>query len=359
MTPTFEDTARRKRTDPRSVIRALAEYCATLSPGDRMPTLPQLMERFDASERAILTGLEELRRAGKIVRRNGIGTFVTGPDQAQAELHQAPGGHRAVNTIVAVTRRDHSFFDRCLSLLTHEAEDAGLTLICRSLNNWADINLEDLPAGANLAYLFLNHQFAPVARQLVARGRRAAVIGMPLGHEPIGCPNVYGDRPQGDRMILRHLYNLGHRRLAFYPWEGQDKVMAAARAVGPDCTGEIISPEMTLRWKAHPQEALEFFRRPQAPTAVWAWNDRFAIEVLGLLTRAGLRVPDDISLSGYDNLPEGALLHPGLTTVDGDITQQIEAALEILTAVTPAPNNRSVVIAPAMVIRESAGPPPG
>ena len=355
MTPAL-DRPTRRRTDTSAVIRAITEYCGSLSAGDRLPTLPQLMERFEASERAVLSALEELRRAGKIVRRNGVGTFVTGAG-AVPPLAVAWPAPTAETTIVAVTRRDYSYFDRCLSLLSHQAEDAGLTLISRSLAEGANLDVDDLPAGEGTAYLFFQNQFAPLARQMVARGRRAVLVGMPRGLEPMGCPNVFGDRPQGENLVMRHLYHLGHRRFAFFPWEDQGVAVAVAQGLGRDCSGVNISPATAHRWKTHPEEAAAFFRASEAPTAIWAWNDRYAMELLGLLNRAGIQVPGEVSIAGYDNLPEGALLHPDLTTVDSDISQQLQAALEILTAPTPAPNNRSVVIAPNLVPRESTGPP--
>ena len=354
---TLERPAGRKRTDAQAATRAITEYCTTLAPGDRLPTLPQLMERFEASERAVLTALEELRRGGKIVRRNGVGTFVTGAgDESPVPLSRPAAG--VETAIVAVTRRDHSYFDRCLSLLSHLAEDAGLTLTSRSLAQGANLDVDDLPAGEDTVYLFFQRQFAPLARQMVARGRRAVLFGMPAGHEPVGCPNVYGDRSQGELRLRHYLRDLGHRRFAFFPWDDQALAMEAAQAIGRDCTGTGISLATATRWRQHPGEAADFFRGPESPTALVAWNDHNAIHMLGLLSRAGIEAPREVSIAGYDNLPEGALMHPALATVDGDILQQLKATLEILTAPTPAPNNRSVVIAPNLVPRESTAPPP-
>ena len=70
---------RKRRIDSKELFQALEDHCASLDPGSQIPTHTELMRRFGASERAILFALDKLRHAGKIVRRNGVGTFVAEP----------------------------------------------------------------------------------------------------------------------------------------------------------------------------------------------------------------------------------------------------------------------------------------
>jgi LacI family transcriptional regulator len=107
-------------------------------------------------------------------------------------------------------------------------------------------------------------------------------------------------------------------------------------------------------WKSHPELVRGYFEGPQAPTAVLAWNDHEAVALLGHLARAGLRVPQDVSLVGYDNLSEGQLVHPALTTVETAVEQQLRAALEILTCETPVSPHHSVVVLPHLIPRDSS-----
>ena len=341
----------RRRTDSQQLLRAMGEYCGSLMAGERLPSLPQLMERFDASERAIMAALDELRRAGKIVRRNGVGTFVT-----DAGVPAPSPAARANNVIVAIARHDHSYFDRCMAMLARQVESSGLALICRSLAPDIGIDPDELAVGAPpLGTIFFGHEMAGVAAQVAARGERAVLVAMPMTSEPPGCPNIYSDRGQGDYLLTRHLLELGHRRFAYFPWNDQFAEAAAKRA-GARCSGVSLSTALVDQWSQSPKLIPAFFKRPEAPTAVLTWNDHLAMRLLGLFSRAGLRVPDDVSVAGYDNLPEGSLVHPGLTTVDGDIQHQLQAALEILTASQPAARNRSLVIAPSLIRRESTGP---
>src|SRR5437763_1437464 len=98
----------RTRSNAARVLQVIEELCASLDIGDRLPTHTELMRRFGASERAVLRALDELQRAGKIVRRNGVGTFVTDarlPGSSATPITGTDG-----RTVVAVAQPDQSFF---------------------------------------------------------------------------------------------------------------------------------------------------------------------------------------------------------------------------------------------------------
>ncbi|NEB75453.1 LacI family transcriptional regulator, partial [Streptomyces sp. SID14478] len=97
----------------------------------------------------------------------------------------------------------------------------------------------------------------------------------------------------------------------------------------------------------------------ERPTALVYANDSMAVCGIGTAQRAGLRVPEDLSVVGYDNLPLGRLLHPRLTTVDQQVQRVGAAAARALLArcgedlSTPPLTDR-----PRLVVRESTGPLP-
>jgi LacI family transcriptional regulator len=78
----------------------------------------------------------------------------------------------------------------------------------------------------------------------------------------------------------------------------------------------------------HSAEAL--LGRPDPPTAVFASNDTSAIVTMDVAATLGLRVPDDLSVVGFDNVPESALAEPALTTIEQPIQLMGERAVEIL-----------------------------
>jgi len=96
---------------------------------------------------------------------------------------------------------------------------------------------------------------------------------------------------------------------------------------------------------------------PGAPTGITVWNDHEAAKLLAILTRAGIRVPEEVSLIGYDNVPESNRVYPALTTIDAGIPQLIRVAVDMLTGAVPPQRSRSVMVLPTLVVRDSTAPP--
>jgi DNA-binding LacI/PurR family transcriptional regulator len=352
-------------------VRALDELCASLRPGDRIPTHTELMRRFGASERAVRFALEELQREGKIIRKNGVGTFVA--ERGAAGL---PGASLAApalldsRTVVVIARPDSSFFDRCVSLLYQHAESADLNLVCLPIDPATGPSLTPPPDSHRpLGFILFNYRLmAPLARDLQDAGCRVVVVGAPPADVTPEVPCVYNDHELGGYLVVRHLLDLGHRRLAFYGdadlprslrWRGYQRALREAQRGSVEVQSTVLPLEEIGAWTKEPELAARYFRRPDAPTAVAAWNDHEALLLLSALKRAGVRVPEEVSLTGYDALPEGELIDPPLTTVDHAIDRQLQAALNVLTRPTPPPASHTVVVLPTLAPRQSSAAPNG
>lgn len=96
-------------------------------------------------------------------------------------------------------------------------------------------------------------------------------------------------------------------------------------------------------------------RKADRPTAAICLNDQVAMTALSAFAQQGIRVPADLSIVGYDNLPESAYLVPPLTTVDNNVNEQMEACVELLIDRIAHPGRERVVrtIRPKLVMRES------
>jgi DNA-binding LacI/PurR family transcriptional regulator len=326
------------------------------------------MRRFQASERAVLRALEELQRMGRIVRRHGAGTFVAEPSQPPVTPILPPALTDS-RTIVAIARPDSSFFDRCVELLFRYAEEADLTLVCRPVNPQTPLSLTPPPgAGQPLGFILFQYQLAPLARELQAAGCRVVVVGAPPAEVTPDVPCIYGDHEYGGYLATRHLLELGHRRLAFagdydleqtLRWRGHLRALREAERRGIEIHATIFRPHQVAGWSREPELAAACFAARDAPTGVVVWNDHQATSLLSVLTRAGVKVPEEVSLVGYDALPEGERVYPPLSTVDHAIGQQLQAALSLLTRPAPPPPSHSVVVLPTLVVRESSAPPSG
>ncbi|RYX86395.1 GntR family transcriptional regulator [bacterium] len=342
-----------RKTNAQSVTRALEEWCATLAPGTRIPTRTELMRRFNASERAVLSALDDLRRNGYVTTRQGAGTFVASPKSVVPR--------QTTPTIVAIASPDHSFYDRALEVLLPLTEGADLSLICRPFVPREGV----IPAIEDAAgYLLFGRALAPLATQLQSEGKRVVLVATPAADELFQVPNVRGDQQKGGYLVARHLIELGHRRIAITGSDGFDmrsprgmgiqKAVNEADKAGTPVQLSFILSQQFHSWKRDASDARRFWEQAAAPTAIAVWNDHESLIFMGFLNYIGIRVPDQVSVVGYDNLPISQQCHPALTTVDGALEAQLQAALDLLTQSQPLNPHQSVVVLPTLTRRDSS-----
>ncbi|BCM90061.1 arabinose metabolism transcriptional repressor [Abditibacteriota bacterium] len=346
---------RKGKIGARQVLQVLEEMCASLAPGTRLPTRSELMRSLDASERTIMNALDELRRSGRIVVRNGAGTFVAAP--------QSRGLRRHDKTVVAIASPDHSFYDRALEVLLERSENAGLSLLCRPFDSRMDTNIFLEEA---MGYLLFGRFLAPLATQLHSKGKRVVLVATPAANEVFAVPSVCGDQKKGGYLVARHLIELGHRHIAVAGSEnfdmrsprgmGIEKAAHEARQTCPSLQITLIEPEQMRMWKQNVDAARDFWRGRDAPSAVAVWNDHQALLLMNFLTYIGVRIPEQASIVGYDNLPISEQCHPTLTTIDGALESQLQAALDLLVQEQPLNPHQSVVVLPSLICRDSSGP---
>jgi DNA-binding LacI/PurR family transcriptional regulator len=162
---------------------------------------------------------------------------------------------------------------------------------------------------------------------------------------------------------VEHLAGLGHRDVAFVDGgrgtiatDRRSGYLRGMRRRGLDRHVRVVTGGETEQ--AGTRAADELLTEGRMPTAVVSFNDRVALGLLGALTGAGLSVPRDVSLVGYDDSPAARLPHVDLTSVSQDTQRQAEsavrAALERLDDGRTAPTE--VVIDPRLVVRRTTGP---
>ena len=361
-----------RNTKHEELTRTLLELARTLKPGDRFPSQAELMRRFQVSDRTVLRSLQDLQRAGWIVRRHGSGTFVTDPGEGWQEPSAVPVAtdSRVVGALALTFSPSRFFYQHCLDLLSLRAESAGLSLVChhaRHATSYEDaLPLEALhPHG----FVVFNYTLVPIARRLLERGHRTVISGTPPADAYPEVPCVHGDHEHGGYLATRHLLDLGHRRIVYarvnagasllksLRWQGHQRALREAEAAGRDVRAVLLEPETLQSWRGDPRLAADYFRRPAAPTGLVVWNDSEATALLRLLGSAGVRVPEEVSIIGYDALPGSEESHPPLTTVDQHIDRQMHAVMDLLTRPAAPPPTQSIVVQPTLVSRASCAPP--
>lgn len=180
-------------------------------------------------------------------------------------------------------------------------------------------------------------------------------------------PAVDTDNAEGARIAMRHLISLGHRRIAHVRGRG-DLQSAVLRERGyRDSLAEAdipFDPELIREgayWGERASRAArELLSLPDRPTAVFAANDLSAVRLLDTAQEMGIRVPEELSIVGFDDVPEAAATTPQLTTVAQPLHEMGAQALRMVLDMmrTGEPEEEYVHLPARLVVRQSTAPPP-
>ena len=178
--------------------------------------------------------------------------------------------------------------------------------------------------------------------------------------------SVSTDNTAGARRAVEHLVQLGHRRIAYIAnWRSRrsnfDRLQShqqvlAANGIPVD-EDLIIEGDGTLRGGSVAAQIL--LSRSQPPTAVFCFNDMTAIGVLSGLQQARIRVPEEMSVVGFDDVEFATHCYPRLTTIRQPTNLMGQRLIHMLLELIQGQEDVGPEILPAeLVIRESTGPPP-
>lgn len=182
--------------------------------------------------------------------------------------------------------------------------------------------------------------------------------------------NVILDHDLAATLVLEHLFGLGHRRILFMkgqPFSADSAERWRATRQAAVRLGIKVLPELTLQLTMDtfsPRVGYpvmrEFLKRKTEFTALVAYNDFSAIGAIRSLREAGLRVPEDVSVIGFDDVNSAAYQNPSLTTVRQPWEKMAQIAAETLLARLNGKRvPREILIAPQLIVRESTGQCPG
>lgn len=161
-----------------------------------------------------------------------------------------------------------------------------------------------------------------VTPTVVTVGTEVPIVAIDPHTGPADLPTVECDSFGGALQATRHLIELGHRRIGFIAGR-TDLRSSIARDAGYRRAlanaGIPLDPALvgagSYRQDAVRVAALEMLRRKERPTAIFAANDISALEIVKVAAELGLDVPQDLSIIGFDDVPEASAASPGLSTV--------------------------------------------
>jgi LacI family transcriptional regulator len=226
-----------------------------------------------------------------------------------------------------------------------------------------DICLRDIAASGPDGLLVVLPWALTTEKDLIALVRNIpfVVVSNRLGY---GTNAVLIDQREGTRMAIEHLLSLGHRRFALIdgPQQYYDAQIRSetARKILAEHQAELIVAEqgnfgMTSGYEA----AQRLLQRGKSFTALFCANDEMALGAMRALKSAGLRIPQDVSVVGFDDLNFSAYCDPPLTTVRQDFyalgTHALQHLLSLLRAPNTAPHQR--LLYPELIVRSSTSAP--
>ena len=180
-----------------------------------------------------------------------------------------------------------------------------------------------------------------------------------------GTSTIEADNVGGARAATEYLIGLGHRRIAHVRGR-EDLVSASLREQGYrealDAAGIPFDPSLVrvggYRAAETTEAARDLLTLPERPTAIFSANDLSAIRVMEVAEQLGLRVPQDVSVVGFDNVPEAANATPPLTTVAQPLHEMgAEAVRLLLGLLSGAVTEEHLSVPATLVVRGSTAPP--
>jgi len=251
------------------------------------------------------------------------------------------------------------------------ARDAGLSVVLTESagrltpgRTWADQVAARRPHGVILVLSGLDES----QRALLTSRSIPFVVMDPAGDPGPDVPSIGATNWQGGLAATRHLVELGHTRIGAI--SGPTRMMCSrARIDGyraaMETAGLPVDPSLVLDGDFHHEAGyrlgLELLSLPDRPTAIFAANDLCAEGAMRAIKEAGLSIPDDIAIIGYDDTWFSTMTEPPLTTIEQPIDEIAATAVELLQTVIAEPRRSvpRVLYQPRLRRGGSTAPPPG
>lgn len=186
------------------------------------------------------------------------------------------------------------------------------------------------------------------------------------GMDDVNCNTITVTNWQGAYDATQYLIDLGHRRIGFITGfievaSAQDRLAGYQTAVRDN--GLFIDPELICKGdfleESGYEAAKKFLSIEKPPTAIFASSDVSAFGAMRAIDEAGLRVPEDISIIGFDDVPESSYIRPRLTTVRQPLREMGELATRMLVARVEDPTipSEHVELPTTLMVRDTCQSP--
>ncbi|QWF16583.1 LacI family DNA-binding transcriptional regulator [Lysobacter capsici] len=253
---------------------------------------------------------------------------------------------RSGKILVTVPDIANPFFAQILQGAEEAAQAADYAVLLGDTQNRPDREeryAQMLPRNEADGLIVLGHRLPPTAREIVKRlGLTAPVVNGCEFDPALGIPSVHIDNAAAARTAMEHLYGLGHERIAVVggppdnPLHQQrlEGAKAAARAKGRLRLMTVVPGDFSV--ESGYVAAKKLLSHAPAPTAAFCFSDQMALGVLAACRDLAIRVPQDFSIVGFDDLESSRYLTPPLTTISQPMREIGVRAVNLLLAIIEA-----------------------
>ena len=362
------------------------------APGAWLPAERAMADEFRLDRSAVRRALSQLAEAGLIVREPGRRPWVRGGaalsqttrstqtagQAGRRRPRPAPPADTGLRTIVAILPQ-HPLYPASLAILH------GINAALRSAEAPFRLQVWDTHGGADHRETRLEQQaLASVVRERIAgavlwqlggaetmpllcdlEARGIPVVFVDRFPPEMACDFVGGDNQAGVETAIEYLHSLGHRRIAHLTTDEKSTAVAQRRDAYTHAlalTGTVPNPDWIFALPCtdtfHVAPACDhFLSLPEPPTAVLAMNDPLAYRFIAECEKRGLRVPEDISVIGFDDVEQHSPRPSLLTTLNQPFDKIGRRAAELLLArlcgPDTVPNVRRHVLLPTPLIKRA------
>ena len=301
--------------------------------GDSIPPEKTLCADFNIARGTLRQALQILENEGYLWREQGRGTFIR---SAAGFAEETNGPHQA---FVVPYIRDSSV-STILVGFQQIAEEAGYSVIFNHVNNslrqQQDVLQKLIKQGVSGIALYpVDSESFGVINQIVRTRFPLVLVDRYLRR--LTTDFVMSDHFGGALRGVHFLLDQGHERVGFISWLSpaismDHRLLGYTQALRE--RGIALDESLLGRVEGYPTvnhtPLIDYLRSPQRPSAVFAANDQIAIALYRAAAAVGLRIPDDLSVMGFDNLDISSHLDPPLTTVAQPFLQIGRRAAELL-----------------------------
>ena len=340
------------------------------TPGEKLPYERELCDAYGVKRVTIRKSLEMLAQEGLICKHMGLGSFVAPAKEdvsaSQQEQSGAPVSEAASTLLFVMRRNENDIYHNtssCNTRIFFEMEQ-----ICRRngyLLSYVGVDeetkLADLLREHPVAGIFLVSSYLEQTMREIARLRMPAVM---LNQFDPKLLSIMPDNMGMLRLVIDHLARMQHTRIAYVdgmPDSHNARERWEAFRFAMYAQGLEVDPSLYFvgnwTYEGGRAAARQMLQAAQLPTAVFAASDMMAAGVMEELRHSGLRIPQDVSVVGYDNLDIDVLLSPPLTSATIDFKHMCEVAFERLRQVMEKGEremDRYVIRMPATLIERGS-----